>query len=519
MIWRVRDIELDDTRFELRRCGRRVAIAPKPLAVLLHLARRHPASVDRDELLKQLWPGVHVTASSLARAIRAARRAMGERADDTSTIRTVRGRGYALGVPPVTQAPTSDVATLPGGVPFIGRAAELAVIEKTLARAALGLGGVLLLGGEPGIGKSTLAAELLARARQRDMLAVTGTCRKDTGAPPWWPWPEVVDGVVRHHGEGILHALGPAALDLAPILPRLSDPPADLDVGRTADRHARFRLLATTATLLRRAASSTGLVVLLEDVHSAGIEAIHLLRFVGRAIAEFPLVVAVTFRTAGTTRNRALEAACGELSALPHAVPEMRLGGWAAEDISAYVSRMTGADEPADLARRLHRATDGNPLFVRALLSAPSAAEGAPDEWALPRSIEHVLRQQWCLLSRATRDVVESAAAIGRDGPLRLLGRVTGRNPEAILEAIDEARTQNLLMPEGDHRFRFTRDLAWLVIHRQLHPRRRAELRRRAAVAGDAAGSMPSLAVIGGRRELSGNGHGHRPGHRIVIER
>src|SRR5262245_29658249 len=110
MLYRFGPYELDEEGLTLRRgvdtdgAAEPIALEPKPFAVLLHLLRRHPVLVENQELLDTVWNDVVVTRSSLARAVRALRRAFGEEADGDSVIRTARGRGYGIAVPVAREA-------------------------------------------------------------------------------------------------------------------------------------------------------------------------------------------------------------------------------------------------------------------------------------------------------------------------------------------------------------------------------------------------------------------------------
>src|SRR5262245_46176468 len=177
MLYRFGPYELDEERLTLRRgvdaggeAGAIIPLEPKPLAVLLHLLRRHPVLVENQELLDTVWADVVVTRSSLARAVRGLRRALGEDADDDSVIRTERGSGYGIAVPVERSAGTalpSALAVRAGGgararsAPLVGRTVPLAALADLLVRAAASRGRVATVVGEAGIGKTALGDALV----------------------------------------------------------------------------------------------------------------------------------------------------------------------------------------------------------------------------------------------------------------------------------------------------------------------------------------------------------------------
>jgi TolB-like protein/Flp pilus assembly protein TadD len=120
MRFRFGNFEADEEKFLVTREGTPVPMQPKPLSLLLYLLRLHPTVATKDQLFEQLWNDTAVTEYSLTRAVRAARRSLGEGADDTSIIRTVRGRGYAIGVPvKILKSAATNKSKTPSGRPAI----------------------------------------------------------------------------------------------------------------------------------------------------------------------------------------------------------------------------------------------------------------------------------------------------------------------------------------------------------------------------------------------------------------
>src|SRR5262249_41889282 len=155
---------------------------------------------SKDELLGRLWPGEHVSDSVLPRCITLARKALGDDPNAQRMIQTVHGRGYRFVGAALRQA---DVVVTSSTTParsveqgtFVGRAEAMAVLRAALADAERGNGRLLLLVGEPGIGKTRTAAELAAEARAGGAMVLTGRCHEGEGAPAFWPWVQVVRGM------------------------------------------------------------------------------------------------------------------------------------------------------------------------------------------------------------------------------------------------------------------------------------------------------------------------------------
>ena len=174
-----------------------------------------------------------------------------------------------------------------------GGQAELEELLAGLADAAEGNGRLFLLVGEPGIGKSRLADEVMRRARERGVRVLVGRCWEAGGAPAYWPWVQSLRGYVREAAPGTLRAdLGPGVAEVAQILPELHDLLPGLPEPDAVDSDAaRFRLFDATAQFLRRAAASKPILLMLDDLHAADTPSLLLLQFVARELASSRVLV------------------------------------------------------------------------------------------------------------------------------------------------------------------------------------------------------------------------------------
>jgi predicted ATPase len=155
--------------------------------------------------------------------------------------------------------------------PFVGREAELAALTADLDAAAAGRGGVVLVAGEPGIGKTRLAEELAAQATARGALVLWGRCWEGEGAPAFWPWVQVVRAYVQAADPAALrHDMGAGAADIAQVVPTVRECLPDLpSPPPTEPEAARFRLFDSLAGFLRGAAARQPLLLILDDLHGA----------------------------------------------------------------------------------------------------------------------------------------------------------------------------------------------------------------------------------------------------------
>src|SRR4051812_34442063 len=220
--------------------------------------------------------------------------------------------------------------------PFIGRARELAELEEALDEAAAGRGGLVVVTGDPGIGKTRLLQELSGRAAG-DWLVLSGRCWEEGGAPAYWPWIQVVRAA-----GGDFEAIAA---------------PAD-DSGVRDPESVRFELFgAVTAFLVDR---REPLLVVLEDLHAADEPSLLLLRFLSDAIGASRILVVCSYRDA-EPRVRELGR---HFSGLARADRRLALRGLSAEEVETYVARVVGDSEARSLAPRLAAITGGNPFFL-----------------------------------------------------------------------------------------------------------------------------------------------------------
>lgn len=336
--------------------------------------------------------------------------------------------------------------------PFVGRVAELASLRDRLADAAAGSGGLVLVSGPPGIGKTRLVEEAVAAAPA----VVWGRCADDPGAPPLWPWRRVVEAL--------------PSVDSA-VTAAFAEAEGVADV-----QAARFRLVAAASDALVAAAEPAGLVVVLEDLHWADEASLRLLRHLAGELRRSKLVVIATYRDTGHTP--ALDAALPDLlrrpgarsvSLPPLAEPEAR-------------RLLTGLAE--EEAREAYRRSGGNPLYLGAIARSAGGAE-----------LGHLVRATVAALGPEVRRLLAIAAVIGEDVEAAILAEVSGLPPGAVTDGLDQAAKAGVL---GDGRFAHAvvRDGVYADLGRTereaLHGRVAATLEERArrdpALAGTVAG-------------------------------
>jgi AAA ATPase domain len=330
---------------------------------------------------------------------------------------------------------------------FVGRDREIGQGLAAMEDALTGRGRLLLVAGEPGIGKTRLADELAERAQQRGFRVVSGRCWEAGGAPAYWPWVQSLRSLIRGLNAAELAAqLGPGAVDMAQLLPEihgvlgtLPDPPA------VDPEAARFRFFDSVAAFLTQAAAVRPVMLVLDDLHAADTPSLLLLRFLAGTLSDgCCMLILGTYRDTELTPDHPLTASLAELTRA-QAVRSVSLRGLTEVDVGHLISENTGGTAQESLARTMRDETEGNPLFVqeviRWLLGEGRLAQAVTEQGTaivIPRSVREVIHQRLKPLSESSRNLLSLAAVLGREFSVNALSRLAERSVYDVIEVLDE---------------------------------------------------------------------------------
>lgn len=379
------------------------------------------------------------------------------------------------------------IASVAGGAGsrFVGRTDELEALGAALEAAAGGHGGVVLVTGEPGIGKTRLLEEAVASLPRRRV--VWGRCRESGGAPAYWPWMQALRAYAGSLAPADLTAL--LAAD-APLLARLVPQPGVPTPFRPAEpagdpEEARFHLFDALAAFLGRATADEALVVVLDDLHWADSESLLLLRFLAAEARGLRLLVLGAHRDFDARQTGAAARLLADVARLGQ---RLVLRGLEHDEITTLVHGALG-DASQDLVAAIERSSEGNPFFVRelAVLVARHGAFG--DGLPLPEELRELVLRRLEPLSPEARRLLGAASVVGREFELPLVAAVAGVEPADALSHLDEAVAAGAVAEvEGAlERYRFVHALVHGTIYDDLPPTERAALHGRASAALEAA--------------------------------
>lgn len=354
--------------------------------------------------------------------------------------------------------------------PFVGRGQELADLASALEEAASGGGSLVIVTGEPGIGKTRLMSELARVAAQRSLRVATGRCWEEGGAPPYWPWIQVIRALGGDLDELVVPAGSKAARRLAPTA--------------VAPEGERLRLFDAVGRFLTAASSERPILVVLDDLHAGDEPSLLLLRFLGDALAEARILLVASYREADK-RVRELSDAFAELARVGRRIP---LRGLTPADIEAYVATVAEATVSRRAVARLHEVTGGNPYFlgeVVRLLAAEATLESLDEPTAdpllrVPEEVRALIRRRVAALPREGVAALRLAAVIGREFDLDLLQRASRLRAARMTAVLAEAATVGLIAEASatPRRWSFTHDLVRETLYDDLPPHRRLEFHR-----------------------------------------
>ena len=368
------------------------------------------------------------------------------------------------------------------GTEVVGRAPEMARLEAGLAAALAGRSGLVLLTGDPGIGKTRLAREISDRAAAEGALPLWGRSWESGGAPELWPWVQILRALAAVPEQRALFDAEPTDRreQLARILPELM--PDDAGPAQLPDEGdlARFRLFEAVSRILVRVSAARPLVLVIDDLHAADPSSILLLRFVMREQRTARLLVVGTIRVLEARRSPATARLLDDLA---REGETLRLAPLEEGDVARLVGLLLRGRPDAELVRDVYRLSEGNPLLAGEAVRLLSAGGGdrALRLEAVADRLPMLVRERLDGLSADCRAALTIAAVIGREFDLADLRDASGIPAERLLDLLAEAETHGVL--RGSRRdaglFGFVHGLLREASYAEAPPSRRAELHRR----------------------------------------
>ena len=364
--------------------------------------------------------------------------------------------------------------------PIVGRQAELRRMGMLLADVQAGGSETLLVVGEPGVGKTRLVAALASAAAERGFTVMFGRCDEIVTAP-YKPIIEALSPWLVHLPSATLDRIvGSGRNSLRLLWPDITGDPTRVPVDPEIER---WRLFDAITALVKSIAEDVPLLVVVDDLQWAEPSTLLLTCHLARAAIPRLVLVSTVRRTPSGT----------DPPGLPSDVQTIEVSGLRPPEVGELVMRHVGAEPPSELSSALRRQTDGNPFFLGALLAHlddVAFVQGADGAWltageleaaGVPPGVRAVVGRRLNVLGRATRWVLDVAAACGLTFEERIVTAVSGEPIDATIDALDSAVAAGLIREEGAGDYAFVHALVRQSVLDNLSRTRRARLHWRIA--------------------------------------
>ncbi|WP_448627121.1 helix-turn-helix transcriptional regulator [Geodermatophilus sp. URMC 64] len=376
---------------------------------------------------------------------------------------------------------------------LVGRRHELRVLADCLCSAQAGRPRLVLCRGEPGIGKTRLAEELVATAGARGFATAWSQSAESAGAPPFWPWRQVLRTVDEEVGLVAIAERRRLVADLARLAPDVFPGPV-ASVDDQLSGETRFRSFDAVARLLREVSQARPLLIVLDDAHDAGRSSLSLLQHVARSMRDQRLLVLVNHRD-----TEPVPGVVNELRREP-VTREIQLRGLSVPAVGAQLTDLLGrSPTDAELAG-VHGRTGGNPFYVGEIARVLGDARAGSDDVPVPSSVRAAISARLARLTSAPEQVLQAASVVGRSFHAALVARMLDVPVLGCLAGLDRGAEAGLVEATPvPGEYRFVHDLVREAVEAGLSMPDRVRLHRSAAEAiensGTArSGQLPDLA-------------------------
>lgn len=389
----------------------------------------------------------------------------------------------ALAVAPA-RPPLPDRLDQAVGAPLVGRGEALERLGRELDAARQGEARLVLVAGEGGIGKTRVVAELAAGAD--DVTVLYGRCDEEEFVP-FGPWIEVLSVYLAALGDEQLRTVvGSDGPELSRLVPELAARLPGMEVPVASDPETeRHRLFSAVTRVLERAATSTPLLLIVEDLHWADRSSLLLLRQLVAAPRLGPVLLVGTMRDHELAPGHQLVETLATMER-DEPVARLHLEGLDELEVGALVGSWHGREASSQTVRAIHGETNGNPFFVKQLVrhleESRDVGEELPQEdFGVPAGLRDVIASRVARLPAEAAGVLSVAALIGRDFDLGLLEAVTDLGEDELLDCLDASVRAGMLVEIASTpgRYSFVHALLRTSLERDLTATRRARLHRR----------------------------------------
>jgi DNA-binding CsgD family transcriptional regulator/tetratricopeptide (TPR) repeat protein len=381
---------------------------------------------------------------------------------------------------------------------IVGRARELDVFRGAFDRMLAGRRQLVLISGEAGIGKTRCAEALADVAEDQGALVLWGRCREEAGAPPYWPWVQILRSYVEASSlDEVRLNMGTAVKDIAALVPELLD--ASHQSHQTpnamaAASSARFRTFDAVRHFFHQATQQVPIVLVLDNLHWADAPSLALLEFLSEELLRNRLLIVGTYRDAGASGKTPLSNTLGGLGRDAD-VQRVPLTGLSQTAISKVAELLCKVSLSESAIKMIYQQTDGNPLFVieliKVLIDESAGAGIAPMPARIPAGVRETIGRRLIRLSGRCNELLCVAAVYGRQFTAREVAAAAEEDVQRVLTGLEPAVQAGIVQSVADASgsYQFTHALIRETVYEELPAADRLRLHGRA---GDALVSVHS---------------------------
>ena len=338
---------------------------------------------------------------------------------------------------------------------FVGREQEMDTLREQLEATFAGHGRVAILTGEPGIGKTRTAMEFATYARLRGARVLIGRCHDEEGMPPYWLWVHLMRTYIAERSLATLRTeLGSGAAAIAHVITEVRNRFPDLPTPPSQDpTHARFHFFDSFTQFVKTVAKNQPFVLILDDLQWADTPSLLLLQFLVREIADAPLLVVVTCRDIPRVSPSPLTETLAALTRAPSS-QTLLLQGLSKSEVARFIEITTATMPGEELTAAVYHGTEGHPFFLTEVIRL-LATEGNPSllpnngpmafDLPLPQGVRSAIEGRLTQVSEACRQLLTTAAVIGREFDFKVLEGLLPSSSPALLNLLDEAIAARLI--------------------------------------------------------------------------
>jgi serine/threonine protein kinase/tetratricopeptide (TPR) repeat protein len=375
---------------------------------------------------------------------------------------------------------------------LIGRQKQIEQLKELWAHTQSGHLHMALISGEPGIGKTRLANELMVYAQLSGAVVLRGGCYEYEATMPYVPLVEALRAWVRgQNADQLNEKLGSMATELSKLAPEIEAKVGPLSPNPPlAPDEERLRLFDNVARFLARLSNGGGLLLFIDDLHWADQGTLTLLYYLLRNLRSQRMMILAAYREVELTRSHPLAAALVEWNR-ERLATRVSIGRFNQDETCALLCSLFEIESVSDeFVEAIHSETEGNPFFIEEVIKAligSGQIYRVGDRWereeitslAIPQSVKEAIGRRLTRLNPTTIDVLHSAAPLGKSFNFSELASVVSLDENQLLDVLDEAISAQIIQVKSGEDFIFTHDNIREVLYEELNPIRRRRMHQR----------------------------------------